>query len=177
MLDGRLMYDRQFAVKAVKHIGKTFQSKESLPRSEIYWNLLENMHGSTLRLTKYVSGAQLITYYRRLDDEIYEDFLESFCEYKSKDWDGVIVEDEMKSPEGKERWREFMMRYEKKVCSQQSHNWILPVTLARSMIIISVLSFEYHQKWNMKRKLQFLVIAPLTPASANHSPSDAVSCN
>jgi hypothetical protein len=27
----------------------------------------------------------------------------------------VIVEDEMKSAKGKERWREFMMRYEKKI--------------------------------------------------------------
>jgi hypothetical protein len=50
-----------------------------------------------------------------LDDEIYDDFLESFPEYASKEWDGVINEDEMKSPEGKRRWREFMMRYEKKV--------------------------------------------------------------
>jgi hypothetical protein len=27
----------------------------------------------------------------------------------------VIVEDDMKSAKGKERWREFMMRYEKKI--------------------------------------------------------------
>jgi hypothetical protein len=52
----------------------------------------------------------------RLDDEIYEDFIKSFPEYESEDWDGVVNEDEMKSPEGKRRWRELMMRYEKKVC-------------------------------------------------------------
>ena len=51
----------------------------------------------------------------RLDDEIYEDFINSFPEYAGKEWDGVIVEDEIKSAEGKKRWREFMMRYEKKV--------------------------------------------------------------
>lgn len=52
---------------------------------------------------------------RRLDDEIHEDFIKSFPEYASKDWDGVVNEDEMKSEEGKRQWREFMMRYEKKV--------------------------------------------------------------
>jgi hypothetical protein len=46
---------------------------------------------------------------------MYEDFLESFPEYASPEWDGLVDEDEMKSPKGKERWREFMMRYEKKV--------------------------------------------------------------
>jgi hypothetical protein len=51
----------------------------------------------------------------RHDDEIYDDFIKSFPEYASKDWDGVVDEDEMKSAEGKKRWREFMMRYEKKV--------------------------------------------------------------
>jgi hypothetical protein len=50
-----------------------------------------------------------------MDDDIYEDFLNSFPEYAGKDWDGVIVEDEMKSAKGKEIWREFMMRYENKV--------------------------------------------------------------
>jgi hypothetical protein len=51
----------------------------------------------------------------RFDDEIYEDFLESFPEYAGPEWDGVVDEDEMKSPKGKALWREFMMRYEKKV--------------------------------------------------------------
>jgi hypothetical protein len=56
----------------------------------------------------------------RLDDEIYEDFLKSFPEYSSKDWDGVVDEDEMKSNEGKKRWREFMMPYESKVAFSNS---------------------------------------------------------
>jgi hypothetical protein len=51
----------------------------------------------------------------RFDDEIYDDFLKSFPEYATPEWDGVVDEDEMKSAKGKERWREFMMRYEKKV--------------------------------------------------------------
>jgi hypothetical protein len=57
----------------------------------------------------------VVTDVARLDDEIYKDFINSFPEYASFDWDGVVNEDEMKSPKGKERWREFMMRYEKKV--------------------------------------------------------------
>lgn len=50
----------------------------------------------------------------RLDNEIYDDFIKSFPEYANEDWDGVVDEDEMKSADGKRRWREFMMRYEKK---------------------------------------------------------------
>ena len=38
----------------------------------------------------------------RLDDEIYDDFIKSFPEYASEDWDGVVDEDEMKSAEGQE---------------------------------------------------------------------------
>ena len=40
----------------------------------------------------------------RLDDEIYDDFLESFPECASKERDGIVDEDEMKSKEGKVRW-------------------------------------------------------------------------
>jgi hypothetical protein len=66
---------------------------------ETYWNILEKIRGSTLRLTK-------------LDDEIYEHFMKEFPE-----WDptATINEDEMKSKAGKERWRNFIMQYEKKV--------------------------------------------------------------
>lgn len=47
-----------------------------------------------------------------MDDEIYEHFKKEF-----PDWDpsATINEDEMKSPKGKERWRNFINEYEKKV--------------------------------------------------------------
>ena len=64
-----------------------------------YWAILEKVRGSTLRLTK-------------LDDEIYEHLKADFPEF---DPAATIDEDEMKSKTGKERWRKFMMAYEKKI--------------------------------------------------------------
>jgi hypothetical protein len=55
--------------------------------------------GSKLRLTK-------------LDDEIYEHFKRDFPDFDPK---ATIDEEEMKSKDGKERWRKFIMAYEKKV--------------------------------------------------------------
>ena len=51
----------------------------------------------------------------RLDQEIYTDFEETFPEVASND-EAVrkIDEDAMKSPAGKEKWRNFIMKYEKK---------------------------------------------------------------
>ncbi|KAL9602425.1 MAG: hypothetical protein Q9219_001849 [cf. Caloplaca sp. 3 TL-2023] len=78
--------EKQFAVKAVQHM-------------TTYWAILEKMKGSQLRLT-------------RMDDEIYEHFKQAFPEFDPKE---TIDENKMKSKEGKERWREFMMAYEKKI--------------------------------------------------------------
>jgi len=64
-----------------------------------YWSILEKVRGSTLRLT-------------RLDDEIYEHLKRDFPEFDPAE---TIDEDKMKSKEGKERWRNFMMAYEKRV--------------------------------------------------------------
>ncbi|KAL9102378.1 MAG: hypothetical protein Q9163_002471 [Psora crenata] len=64
-----------------------------------YWSILEKMPGSKLRLTK-------------LDDEIYDHFRREFPEFDPAE---TIDEDKMKSKEGKERWRNFMMQYEKKI--------------------------------------------------------------
>lgn len=47
-----------------------------------------------------------------MDDEIYEHFMETFPEF---DPAATINEDEMKSKAGKERWRSFLMAYDKKV--------------------------------------------------------------
>jgi len=78
--------ERQFAVKAVLH-------------AQTYWNILEKVKGSELRLTK-------------LDNEIYEHFVRDFPEV---DVSKTVDEDAMKSKAGKERWRKFMQEYEKKV--------------------------------------------------------------
>ena len=64
-----------------------------------YWSILEKMRGSKLRLTKF-------------DDDILEHFRKEFPEINVEE---TIDEDKMKSKEGKERWRNFMMQYEKKV--------------------------------------------------------------
>lgn len=66
---------------------------------ETYWAILERVRGSTLRLTK-------------LDDDILEHLAKDFPDY---DPAATINEDEMKSKTGKERWRNFMMAYEKNV--------------------------------------------------------------
>ncbi|PLN82644.1 DUF757-domain-containing protein [Aspergillus taichungensis] len=78
--------EKQFAVKAVEHL-------------MTYWSILEKVRGSQLRLTK-------------IDDEIYEDFKKEFPDFDPK---ATINEDEMKSKEGKEKWRNWMNKYEKKV--------------------------------------------------------------
>ncbi|KAI9762776.1 MAG: hypothetical protein M4579_000128 [Chaenotheca gracillima] len=78
--------EKQFAVKAVQHMST-------------YWAILEKMRGSKLRLTK-------------MDDDIMEHLKIDFPEFDPKE---TINEDEMKSKTGKERWRKFMMAYEKKV--------------------------------------------------------------
>ncbi|KAL3421355.1 PBDC1-like protein [Phlyctema vagabunda] len=78
--------EKQFAVKAVQHMST-------------YWAILEKVRGSQLRLTK-------------IDDEILEHLKADFPEF---DPAATINEDEMKNKAGKERWRKFMMAYEKKV--------------------------------------------------------------
>ena len=66
---------------------------------QTYWSILEKLPGSQLRLTKY-------------DDEILEHFNREFPDFDLK---GTIDEDEMKSKDGKEKWRNFCQEYEKKV--------------------------------------------------------------
>ncbi|OJJ64012.1 hypothetical protein ASPSYDRAFT_282952 [Aspergillus sydowii CBS 593.65] len=78
--------EKQFAVKAVEHL-------------MTYWSILEKVPGSQLRLTK-------------IDDEIYEHFKQEFPEF---DPAATIDENSMKSKEGKEKWRNWINQYEKKV--------------------------------------------------------------
>jgi len=66
---------------------------------ETYWAILEKVRGSALRLTK-------------IDEDIYTHLKTDFPEF---DPAAPINEDEMKSKAGKERWRKFLMAYEKKV--------------------------------------------------------------
>jgi len=83
--------EKQFAVKAVEH-------------AQTFWRLLEKVPPRQLRLT-------------RLDDEIFDDLIKTFPEFAEPPHDKLVKLDEdwMKSVEGKERWRKFMMTYEKKV--------------------------------------------------------------
>jgi len=78
--------EKQFAVKVVEHMAT-------------YWQILEKMPGSKLRLTK-------------MDDEILEHFNSHFPDFDLK---ATINEDDMKSKAGKEHWRGFINAYEKKI--------------------------------------------------------------
>lgn len=64
-----------------------------------YWAILEKVKGSQLRLTK-------------MDDEIYESFKEEFPDF---DPAATIDEDSMKSKAGKEKWRNWVNKFEKKI--------------------------------------------------------------
>lgn len=81
--------ERQFAVKAVQHV-------------EAYWNLLSAIPGSKMKLTPH-------------DNEIFETLLEDFPEFANPDYAKIVNEAEMKSAAGKERWRNFMKKFETKV--------------------------------------------------------------
>jgi hypothetical protein len=76
--------EKQFAVKAVHQM-------------TTYWSILEKMPGSKLRLT-------------RMDDQIFNHLMKDFPDF---DPAKELNEDEMKSKEGKERWRNFCVTYEK----------------------------------------------------------------
>lgn len=78
--------EKQFAVKAVQHM-------------QTYWSILEKVKGSVLRLTRW-------------DDEIFAHLKEAFPEFDPAE---TINEDQMKNKEGKDRWRNFMMKYDKQV--------------------------------------------------------------
>ncbi|WFC95672.1 D-lactate dehydrogenase (cytochrome) [Malassezia brasiliensis] len=82
--------EKQIAVRCVEH-------------AQTYWNLLERIKGSKLRLTKY-------------DDEIMAEFEAILPDVFGNDQAvRVINEDDMKSAQGKTKWREFIAKYEKKV--------------------------------------------------------------
>lgn len=66
---------------------------------QTYWSILERVKGSSLRLTK-------------IDNDILEHLQKDFPEFDPAE---TIDEDKMKSKEGKQRWRDFMMAYDKKV--------------------------------------------------------------
>ncbi|CAF9906746.1 MAG: hypothetical protein ALECFALPRED_002627 [Alectoria fallacina] len=118
--------EKQFAVKAVQHM-------------TTYWAILEKMRGSRLRLTK-------------MDDEIYKHFKEEFPEFDPKE---TIDEDKMKSKEGKEQWRNFMMTYEKTV---EDYNF---GTMLRSNP-----KFEYGEKETI---FGLIALVPTTVQSADKS--------
>lgn len=100
-----------------------------------YWTLLEGIRGSKLRLTK-------------MDDEIYEHFKSDFPDI---DPSQTIDEEKMKSKAGKEKWRNFMMQYEKKV---DDYNF---GTMLRSNP-----KFEYGEKETIFGMVASLLAAPAT---------------
>ncbi|KAK7056613.1 hypothetical protein VNI00_002330 [Paramarasmius palmivorus] len=83
--------EKQFAVRAVE-------------QAQAYWNLLGKVPPKDLKLTQ-------------IDDEIFDDLMKTFPELAEPPHEKLakLDEDWMKSKEGKERWRNFINRYEKKV--------------------------------------------------------------
>lgn len=77
--------EKQFAVKAVK-------------QAETYWKLISQIKASSFKLTKH-------------DDDIFETLLRDFPEFKDPKNVAVISEEEMKSPQGKSRWRDFCEKF------------------------------------------------------------------
>lgn len=81
--------EKQFAVKAVQQMG-------------VYWNLVSSIPPSKLKLTKF-------------DDEIVEEFFHDFPEFNNKEKLQILNEEELKTKEAKERWREYIKKFEEKV--------------------------------------------------------------
>ncbi|OBA22992.1 DUF757-domain-containing protein [Metschnikowia bicuspidata var. bicuspidata NRRL YB-4993] len=77
--------EKQFAVKAVV-------------QAETYWGLISKVKASALKLTQH-------------DDDIFEALMEDFPEFKEKANVAQISENEMKSPQGKTRWRNFCEKF------------------------------------------------------------------
>ena len=96
-----------------------------------YFSILEKLPGSKLRLTKY-------------DDEILEHFNKDFPDFDLK---ATINEDEMKSKEGKERWRTFINAYENKI-EDFNFGTMLRADAAR----------EYDEKGTIFGKLRALLV-------------------
>ncbi|KAL6942424.1 hypothetical protein ACO0QE_003599 [Hanseniaspora vineae] len=81
--------EKQFAVVAVE-------------QAETYWNLLNSIPGSKLKLTKF-------------DDEIYNSFIVLFPEYQDVERVKKFTEDELKTKEAKEKWRNWTKLFEEKI--------------------------------------------------------------
>ncbi|EJU01492.1 DUF757-domain-containing protein [Dacryopinax primogenitus] len=82
--------DKQFAVRTVEH-------------AQTHWNLITRIPPRKLKLTP-------------IDDEIYEDFKKGFPELADfPDKLSKLDDEDLKSPEAKKRWREWMAKYEKKL--------------------------------------------------------------
>ncbi|KAK4683514.1 hypothetical protein P7C73_g6736, partial [Tremellales sp. Uapishka_1] len=79
--------EKQFAVKTVEHL-------------EAYEKLITGIPPKKLKLTQE-------------DDEIYDDLMEKFPEFKFEANLQDLDEEKMKSAAGKEKWRSFIMPYEK----------------------------------------------------------------
>lgn len=77
--------EKQFAVKAVI-------------QADTYWNLISKVKASSFKLTQY-------------DDLIFDTLMEDFPEFKEKAKVAEIFELEMKSPQGKTRWRNFCEKF------------------------------------------------------------------
>ncbi|KAJ8122965.1 hypothetical protein ONZ43_g970 [Nemania bipapillata] len=94
-----LLYKRSYLLLNPSAILKVNIIITAVQHLETYWAILQKVKGSLLRLTK-------------IDNDILEHLKTDFPEF---DPAAAIDEDEMKSKTGKERWRKFMMAYEKKV--------------------------------------------------------------
>ncbi|KAF4762386.1 hypothetical protein HAV15_006617 [Penicillium sp. str.  len=73
------------------------EEAENLEDMEKQFAVKEKVKGSQLRLTKQ-------------DNDIYESFMEAFPDFDPAE---TLVEEEMKSKAGKEKWRTWMLKWDK----------------------------------------------------------------
>lgn len=68
---------------------------------------------SHLKLLKAIKASDLQLF--KNEDEITNDFLETFPEYQNEEALRIVVEDDLKNAQAKEKWREFAHKWEKEV--------------------------------------------------------------
>ena len=154
----------RFAVVAVEHaqVNQSLVALRWLLSRQVYWNLLESVEPSTLRLTKSAfllcSTNSTDSFNSRHDEEIFNQMKETFPTMFEEPYTGLVKldEDYMKSKEGKEKWRKLIASYAL-VCYETTKLPNRIATRTRLKTTTLVRSFAPMPKMNMDRITRSLV--------------------
>lgn len=135
-------------IESLMHSITTNRNTIAVQHMTIYWSILEKTRGSKLRLT-------------RMDDEIHDHFKNSFPDFDPRE---TLDEGGMKSKAGKEKWRQFLMAYEKLV---DDYNF--------GTMIRTNPKFEYGEKETIFG--QHVIVWPGVKDTDVKSGTNAVLCN